>query len=106
VGTAFSPQGVVSKYYGDPGRYAPSSLPGFHKNFWGGGELGVQPTMSDPGLYARAFLPGAAHIKANIPTPGVLTLPGKVYGAPKTEAALRGAARAGVVSLGSQTAEP
>lgn len=55
--------------------FAPSRMPGLHANLFPG-QAGTQPVVSDPGMYARAFLPGAAHIKANIPSPRFLDQPG------------------------------
>lgn len=97
-GTPFNPDSVVRHYFTAPGRYAPSRMPGLNRNLFPG-ETGVSPELSDPSLYARAFLPFGA--KFNIPTPKIATVPGKQYGAPELADILGNAARVGVVNLGS-----
>jgi hypothetical protein len=106
AGTPFNTQGVVAHIYSDPQRYAPSRIPGFHQNFFRGVEQGAQPVINDPGLYARMFMPGPAHIKANIPTPKSVTLPGQTGGAPVTSDVLSGLTKGGIMGLGNLTANP
>jgi hypothetical protein len=102
AGTPFDPSAVVAKTFGDPSKYSPSVVPGFHKNFWGSAEQGAQPTVAKPDIYGRAFL---GYAKANIPMPGYATLPGQTPKpglSPTAEAHLGGATRAGIVSLSGQ----
>ncbi len=95
-GTPFSPEGLVRHYFAAPGRYAPSQLPGFNRSFFQGTELGAQPVITDPSVYARAPL---GSVKAKIPLGQFVTRPGQQYGAPKTAAALEQAARTGLIDL-------
>jgi hypothetical protein len=102
AGTPFDTSGLLKHYWNNAGDYHPSTLPGFNRHFFTG-EPGAQPIASDPGLYARMFMPGPAHIKANIPTPHTITIPGAQYGAPNLADILGTAARSGVLNL-SETA--
>lgn len=97
AGSPFSPEGLVRHYFTAPGRYAQSQLPGLNRQMFPGNELGAQPTVADPSIYARAFLPMGA--KFNIPTPKLVTQPGQSYGAPNLADILATAARSGVLNL-------
>lgn len=100
-GTPFSPEGVVRQYFAQPARYAASKLPGLNRQLFPGNELGAQPSIADPNIYARAFLPAGA--KFNIPTPKLVTQPGQSYGAPALADIASDLARSGVINL-SETA--
>jgi hypothetical protein len=100
AGSPFDTSGLLRHFWANAGDYHPSVLPGFNRHFFTG-EPGAQPTITDPGLYARMF--GPAGVKANIPVPKGVTIPGQQYGAPNVADLLSTAARSGVINL-SETA--
>lgn len=57
--------------------FSQSRMPGLWNHLPNqGAEMGTQSIVNDPMGYARVFVPGPAHFKANLPSPVTITRPG------------------------------